>query len=283
MTANALAVVPAHADSVEPRSMPELLQLASAAAKTGFFGAKSPEQALLVMMSGRDLGLSYSQALRAFHVIEGKPSLSADGMVAACLVRRDVCEFFRTLESTNERATVETKRVGQPAQSYTFAMSDAERAGLRGKANWQKYPSRMLLARARAALARDVYPDLLLGLYDPDELTGEVVQTVAVPVEVVEERPAKVQAAVQSAREAIDAAPKVAPVGQDELREKLVAAFLECGSGGTMADYRKLASQAAKLSQEDRLALSPIARQAKDAIAERESFQSEERQPGQEG
>jgi hypothetical protein len=155
---------------IEPTTMGELERLCAAAAKTGFFGAKSPEQALLVAMSGRDLGLSYSQALRAFHVIEGKPTLSADGMVAACLLRRDVCEYFRTIESTNERATVETKRSGQPSQKLSFSLDDATRAGLAGKHTWAKYPSRMLLARARAALARDVYPDLLLGLYDPDEV-----------------------------------------------------------------------------------------------------------------
>lgn len=167
----ALAVVrPATTQTIEPRDMAELERLAKHAASTGFFGAKSPEQALIVMMAGRDLGLSYSQALRAFHVIEGKPTLSADGMVATCLVRRDVCEWFRTIAVDDKAATVETKRVGQEAQRYTFTMQDAQRAGVTNKPTWGRYPSRMLLARARAALARDVYPDLLLGLYDPDEL-----------------------------------------------------------------------------------------------------------------
>ena len=55
---------------IEPTNMRELEVFAAAAAKTGFFGAKSPEQALIVAMSGRDLGLSYAQSLRAFHVIE---------------------------------------------------------------------------------------------------------------------------------------------------------------------------------------------------------------------
>ena len=158
------------AKAIEPANMSELVTLADAAGKSNFFGAKTREQALLIMMSGRDLGLSYSQALRAFHVIEGRPALSADGMVAACLMRSDVCEYFRTVEVSDAKAVVETQRRGSKPQRYEFAKSDAERAGLWGRANWGKYPSRMLLARARAALARDVYPDLLLGLYDPDEL-----------------------------------------------------------------------------------------------------------------
>ena len=190
MTSEAKATALARIEAprpIEPTNMEELERLCAAAAKTGFFGAKSPEQALLIAMSGRDLGLSYSQALRAFHVIEGKPTLSADGMIAACLLRRDVCEYFRTLESSNERATVETKRAGSPPQKLSFSMDDAKRAGLHGKQNWTKYPSRMLLSRARAALARDVYPDLLLGLDDPDELDAQPAR-----VEVVQAAPASV-------------------------------------------------------------------------------------------
>lgn len=295
-TVTALAVVP-RPDTIEPRSMAELQALAAAAAKTGFFGAKSPEQALLICMSGRDLGLSYSQSLRAFHVIEGRPSLSADGMVAACLMRRDVCEFFRTIESTNERATVETKRAGQEPQRYSFSIADAQRAELAGRANWKRYPSRMLLARARAALARDVYPDLLLGLYDPDELADVTQGPRAVAVEArtvtedgeVVERSLAVQAAVSQARAAVDAAPPVD--GPSDDAKKLAEDFLACGSAGTQAQYRALCSRAAKLGNADKLHLSAVAKAAKAAIEARNAAelqaeldaQTSDREPGEEG
>jgi hypothetical protein len=165
--------------AIEPANMSELRTLAEAAAKTGFFGAKTPEGALLVMMAGRDLGLSYSQALRAFHVIQddkGNPPklvMSADGMVAVCLHHSEVCEYFRVIESTEERAVVETKRVGNPARRETFTIEEARRANLVGKFNWRSYPAKMLLARAKTFLARSEYADLLLGLYDPDEVERE--------------------------------------------------------------------------------------------------------------
>jgi uncharacterized cupin superfamily protein len=215
--------------------MGELIQLATAAGKTGFFGAKSPEQALLVMMSGRDLGLSYAQSLRAFHVIESKPCLSADGMVAVVLVRRDVCEYFKTASVTNDAATVETKRVGQEAQRYTFSMADARTAGVAGRGNWQRFPSRMLLARARAALARDVYPDLLLGLYDPDEIGSEPAQRADTEATVVAS-PTPTPAAV-AARAVVDAAPKVVATqhegnqGDAAIIEAFVARFAACRTG----------------------------------------------------
>jgi len=157
--------------AMQPASFQELRALAKDAADSKFFGMASPQQALVAMMAGKDLGLSYMQSLRAFHIIEGRPALSAEAMVAVCLGRPDVCEFFRTVSVSSLAATVETKRVGSEPRQETFTVEDAKTAGLvKEKGNWVKYPGRMCLARARSFLARDVYPDLLMGLYDPDEL-----------------------------------------------------------------------------------------------------------------
>lgn len=178
------AIVRAASTSLEPTSFGELKELAKHAAGSQFFGAKTPEQALMIMMAGKDLGLSYTQALRVFHVIQGRPVLSADGMAAVCL-QHDACEYFR-VEGDDTKATAYTKRRGQPEQSSSFSMEDAKRASLTGKDNWKAYPSRMLKARAKANLARDVYPELLAGLYDPDELEArpapQYVEHVAEPV-----------------------------------------------------------------------------------------------------
>ncbi len=230
MNPNQAAMTIARPQSIEPTNMAELQQLAKAAAASGFFGAKTPDQALLIAMAGRDLGLSYSQALRSFHVIEGKPTLTANAMVAVCLVRRDVCESFRTLESTNERAVVETKRAGQAAQSYTFTMADAQRAGVASKQNWAKYPSRMLLARARAALARDVYPDLLLGLYDPDEVDA-VVMPSPTP-QVVDVRPEAPEPIVTADGEVV--APSELDAHREETMQTILADLARMGREGTM-------------------------------------------------
>lgn len=159
---------------LEPQNLSEAKSMAVDAAKSRFFaGLQTPEAAFIVILSGKDLGLSAAQSLRAFHVVEGRPALSADGMVAVCLNRQDICEYFRTVESTAERCTVETKRRGSEPVRLTFTLEDAQRADLVGRKMWQKFPANMLRARAKSALARDVYPDLLLGLYDPDELVGE--------------------------------------------------------------------------------------------------------------
>jgi hypothetical protein len=177
------AIIAASAAPIEPRDMAELRALAQDAAASRFYGAASPEQALMLLVTGRDLGLSYSQSLRAFHVVQGKPVLSSAGMVAVCL-RSGVCEYFRVVASDDTSATVEVKRRGDPARRVTFTLDDARRAGLAQRDTWKSYPSRMLLARAQAWAAREVFPDLLLGLYDEDEV--QPARPAPVPARVVE-------------------------------------------------------------------------------------------------
>jgi hypothetical protein len=167
---NKLAIVPTHSGALEPTTLGQLATLAGKAASTGFFGAQTEEQALLLMMAGKDIGFSYTQSLRAFQLIKGKPSLSASAMVAVCL-NSGKCEFFRCLEKTNTSVTFETKRRGNPARTLTFTIQDAQAAGLVNDM-YRKYPRQMLSARCQAELAREVYPELLMGLYDPDELTN---------------------------------------------------------------------------------------------------------------
>lgn len=173
MQGAALAVVPKQSTSIEPQNWQELAALARHAGASHFYGAENESQALMILLAGRDLGLSYPQSLRAFHVVSGKPTLSADGMVAVCLGRREVCEYFRLSAADEKSATAVTKRVGDVERSYTFTIEDAQRAGLTTGKNghtWKAHPRRMLSARAKAFLARDVFPDLLMGLYDPDEM-----------------------------------------------------------------------------------------------------------------
>lgn len=163
---NALAVREVQSTAIEPTTMGELVTFAQMAAKSGFFGT-SPEQALMIAMVGRDIGFSYSQAMRAFYVVKGKPTLSADGMVAAVLASGE-CDYFRAVEVTEDSATWETRRKGSQPRRYTFTMADARRAGIANDM-YQKHPKRMLSARAKSYLARDEYPDVLLGLVTEDE------------------------------------------------------------------------------------------------------------------
>lgn len=169
-------------NQVEPSTMAELKDFASMAAQSRFFGVESAQQALMIAMAGKDLGFSYTQALRAFHVVKGKPTLSADGMVAACLQHGD-CEWFRPVRVTDTEAVWATKPRGGEVIEYRFTMEDAQRAGLVNDM-YRKHPKRMLSARCKAYLARDVYPHLLMGLVTDDEAVEIAAKPRPAPVQV---------------------------------------------------------------------------------------------------
>lgn len=129
-----------------------------------------PGNCLIAMQWGAEIGLKPLQAMQNLAVINGRPSLWGDAVIA--LVRASpLCEYVIE-EDDGKVATCRTKRRGAPAeQVQTFSVDDAQKAGLLGKSGpWTQYPSRMRKMRARAFLLRDVYADVLRGLPIAEEL-----------------------------------------------------------------------------------------------------------------
>lgn len=158
---------------LEPSNMAELMQFSTWLAKSQLIPKAlqgKPADVAIVLMKGRDLGLTSMQALATINVIEGKPVMASELIVALCVRNSEVCEFFRLVESTAEKATFEAKRRGSPsATRITWTIQQAQRAGLLGKDNWKRHTEAMLRWRASAALARAEFPDLTLGIVTPEE------------------------------------------------------------------------------------------------------------------
>ena len=73
-------------------------------------------------------------------------------------------------EPTDAGCTCTVKRRGEDEVCRSFSMEDAKRAGLAGKQGpWAQYPKRMLQMRARSWALRDVFPDVLKGVYIAEE------------------------------------------------------------------------------------------------------------------
>lgn len=173
--------------TLEPQTLEEATQLARAAVASKLYSVASPEAALMILLTGRDLGLTASQSFRAVYIVSGKPVVSSDAMVAA-IRRSGLCESWRVVESTAERCTIATLRKGEPeCESETFTREDAERAGLWRKDVWRQYPRDMLRHRAAAGLARRVYPDVILGCYAPGEIDEEPARAVVEQVRITPE------------------------------------------------------------------------------------------------
>lgn len=158
---------------LEPQTISEMRALAQDAVSSRFFAVRSPEEALVILMTGHELGLRPMQSLRGIYVVNGKPVLSADMLVGAVLAS-GACTKWRVVVTTPERCEIHTRRKGQDADEIgVWTRADAETAGLTRKGGtWAQYPAIMLRHRCAADLARRVYPDVCLGVYVPGELDG---------------------------------------------------------------------------------------------------------------
>jgi len=131
---------------------------------------------MATVLAGREIGMQAMTALRAFHIIDGRPTLSA-GAIHAMILSSGKAEYFRCSERTPERATFVTKRKGEPEISLSFTIEEGRMAWSKDdaawkKSGWGKNPADMLVARASTKLARLVYPDVVHGLYAPEEMEG---------------------------------------------------------------------------------------------------------------
>jgi hypothetical protein len=134
----------------------------------------TPEKVLTIALKGRELQIPPMQALSHIHIVEGKPTLSAELMAA--LVQR-AGHKLRVLETNDERCVVEGERRDDPGhpQRLEFTIEEAEQAGVARKQVWRSYPAAMLRARAISALCRFAFADVLMGAsYTPEELGADV-------------------------------------------------------------------------------------------------------------
>jgi hypothetical protein len=141
----------------------------------------NPPAILAAVLYGHEIGLEPMQSLSTIHVIEGRPTLSAEAMRS--LILREGHELVIE-EATPSRATVAGKRAGDSRTSrVTWTLDDAKRARIAGRPNWQAYPRQMLVARATAELARQLFADVIRGYAATEELAdvieGEVVDETA--------------------------------------------------------------------------------------------------------
>lgn len=200
-----------------------------------------PSDIFLAVAFGAELGLSPAAALKAIHVIKGKTSLYADAAHGVCLGHPRCERFVRVpVDDPTKVATFEVMRTGwKEPQTFSFTMAEAEAGGLLSNANYKKFPARMLEARAKMIAARLSFPDLLAGVYCPEEIIDMVEETPDVFV-----APSSVVDAEVVADEAdaeIQVADEPEETAEDDVESKFVAlaADLEKTKNGRELDALK--------------------------------------------
>jgi hypothetical protein len=156
-----------------------LKELATTLAKSTMIPAAfraKPIDAFVVILQGQELGLSPMQSLNSIVVIQGKPTLSAQLMLALC--RAKIKDFSLSVKQEAESVTVTGKR-GDDSFESTWGKDKAAAMGLLGKDNYKKQLVTMLRWRAISEVCRVLCPDVLMGVYATEEfqdLEGEVIK-----------------------------------------------------------------------------------------------------------
>ena len=169
----ALAMAPRQGFDLSPQSFEQALTFSQYLADSDLVPKDFKGKAgncLIAVQWGAELGLKPMQAMQNLAIINGRPSLWGDAVLA--LVRASsLCEYVMETDD-GSTATCRVKRRGDPAEQIrTFSMEDAKAAGLAGKQGpWTQYPKRMRQMRARAFALRDVFPEVLRGLPVAEEL-----------------------------------------------------------------------------------------------------------------
>lgn len=157
---------------LSPKSLDQAMELAKFMSDSDLvpkdFKGK-PGNCLIAIQWGLEIGLKPMQAMQNIAVINGRPALWGDALIA--LVRSSpICEYV-VEEDDGAVAYCRVKRRGEPEQVRTFSVEDARIAGLVGKGGpWTQYPARMRQMRARAFALRDVFPDVLKGIPVAEEI-----------------------------------------------------------------------------------------------------------------
>lgn len=145
--------------------------------ETGFLpeAIKTPQQAVAIMLKGRELGIPPMYALSNIAVIKGKPTANAELMLA--LIYRDHGDDAVVpvqAESGDTQATFLYKRRSWGNHlKFSFTIETARKAGITSNPTWGKYPAAMLRARCISAIARFAFPDSIGGMYTPEEMGAE--------------------------------------------------------------------------------------------------------------
>jgi len=157
--------------SLTPSSLAEAMEFAGMMSKSSIVPKdyqNNPGNILVAIQWGMEIGLQPLQSMQSIAVINGRPSIWGDVMLA--LVRSSGLLEAINEDVTESKAVCTIKRRGEQEVVREFSLQDAKQAGLTGKQGpWSQYPKRMLQMRARAFALRDVFPDVLRGVHVAEE------------------------------------------------------------------------------------------------------------------
>jgi len=183
-----------------------------------------PANCFVAIQWGLECGLAPLQALQSIAVINGKPSMYGDALLA--MVRADSrCLGVHEAQEGGVATCIIKRRHSDGSieeVKRTFSMKQAQQAQLANRPTWKAYPERMLQHRARGNAIRDAFPDVIHGLISAEEAQDYDEPKDVTPVQEAV-APPKIEALTEPKVEEAE----LVPVKEEEPTESIFDKYLE--------------------------------------------------------
>lgn len=155
-------------------TLPDVIRMGEIASKSGFLGVRNADEAITLMLVAQSEGRHPMTVAKEYHVINGKPALRADAMLARFQLSGGSVQWK---ETTDQKVVGVFSHPQGGSVEIEWDMERAKTAGLGPKKdkygnpnNWMKFPRQMLRARCISEGVRAVYPAVLVGFYTKEEV-----------------------------------------------------------------------------------------------------------------
>lgn len=163
--------------SKELVTVTDIERMAQSMVKSKLFGMKTQEEAMALMFIAQAEGNHPAIAVRDYHIIQGKPALKADAMLARF---QGAGGKVKWLVLSDEKVSAEFSHPSGGSATIDWDMKRAKQAQLGSNGMWSKYPRQMLRARVISEGIRTVFPGVIVGSYTPEEVSDFQGQTIEV-------------------------------------------------------------------------------------------------------
>lgn len=180
----------------------DLETMAKKVAASGLF-KMNETQAFTLMLLCQSRGLHPIEAVMRFDIIQGRPAMKAEAMLAEFQAIGGSVEW--TTESddcTKQEAIFSHPKLCPKPKKVRFTIEDAERAKLKEKDIWRGYPAPLMRARVISSGIRMLAPGIVSGIYTPEEVSDfdareTPIQATATVAPAVEPSPAVAEAVAE--------------------------------------------------------------------------------------
>lgn len=156
-------------------SFTDMQKMAESFAQSGLFGAKTPAQALSLLLLAQAEGLHPALAMQEYDIIEGKPSRKSERIQARFQMSGGRIEFLTYDDACVEAkfshpqgSTIVVRWTIEQARRIRYKAKD-EWKPLSEKANWKNYPRAMLKARVISEGCKASFPGYALVTLSTEE------------------------------------------------------------------------------------------------------------------